>query len=234
VAQESAEKGKHELISGIETDAEQEAQRILSQAEKEAAENKAGVESQVQRILREAAEKARAQAEAAARKILSGVEVEVRRKFLQGQYRVLSEVVEKVRAQMRELAKKGEFRESDGRAVAYREVLKNWIVEAMIGLGSERAEVSASVLDLPYIDEKLLSEAAERVREITGRSVKLGVAGAAGEGIGGALAASAAQGVVLTDGERRIAFNNQVDTRLLRKERRIHALIYDALFRDLT
>ncbi len=56
--EEGAEKGKRELISGIETDAEQEAQRILSQAEKEAAESRAGVETQVQSILREAAQKA--------------------------------------------------------------------------------------------------------------------------------------------------------------------------------
>jgi hypothetical protein len=120
-------------------------------------------------------------------------------------------------------------------------VLKSWIVEAAIGLGSERAEISASVLDLPYIDDKLLAEAAERVRAITGRSVKLGVAaGARGSGraAGSAAvdmaAAPGGQGVVLTDGERRVAFNNQVDTRLLRRERRIQGLIHDALFRDLT
>jgi vacuolar-type H+-ATPase subunit E/Vma4 len=241
VAEESAEKGKRELISGIESDAEQEAERILSQAEKEAAENRAGVENQVRDILREAGKKAAAQAEAAGRKILSGVEVEVRRKLLQGQYRVLSEVVEKVRARMRDLAKNGEHRESGGRAVAYRAVLKSWIVEAMVGLGSERAEISASALDLPYIDETLLVEAAERVKQLTGRTVKLSIAGGAGEGFGGTLSPGAVdsggtggQGLVLTDRERRVAFNNRLETRLLRKERRIQALIYDALFRDMT
>jgi vacuolar-type H+-ATPase subunit E/Vma4 len=236
VAEESAEKGKRELISGIESDAEQEAQRILSQAEKEAAENRAGMENQVRTILREAGEKAGAQAEAAARKILSGVEVEVRRKLLQGQYRVLSEVLEKVRARMRDLAKGGEHRESDGGALRYREVLKSWIVEAMIGLGSERAEVSASALDLPYLDETLLAEASERVRKLTGRTVELSIAAGKTGGAGDAASAdnTGGQGVVLTDRERRIAFNNRVDTRLLRKERRIQALIYDSLFRGMT
>ena len=240
MAEESAEKGKRELISGIETDAGQEAQRILSQAEKEAAENRAGMENQVRNILREAGERAGAQAETAARKILSGVEVEVRRKLLQGQYRVFSEVIEKVRARMRDFAKGGEYRESGGKTVQYRAVLKSWIVEAMVGLGSERAEVSASALDLPHIDEKLLAEAAERVRKLTGRTVKLSIAGGTGAGFGGTggnpgdPGTPGGQGVVLTDRERRIAFNNRLDTRLLRKERRIQALIYDALFADKT
>jgi vacuolar-type H+-ATPase subunit E/Vma4 len=45
------------------------------------------------------------------------VEVEVRRKLLQGQYQVLSDVVAQARARLRDLAKNGGLRESDGRAV---------------------------------------------------------------------------------------------------------------------
>jgi vacuolar-type H+-ATPase subunit E/Vma4 len=77
-----------------------------------------------------------------------------------------------------------------------------------------------------YIDEALLAEASERVRKVTGRTVKFSIADDIGT--------PGAQGVVLTDRERRVAFNNLLDTRLLRKERRIQTLIYDALFRDLT
>jgi vacuolar-type H+-ATPase subunit E/Vma4 len=40
------------------------------------------------------------------------------------------------------------------------------------------------------------------------------------------------QGVVLTAADGRTAFNNQVKTRMLRKQREIRMLIYNALFTD--
>lgn len=244
MAVDSAEKGKQELISGIEVDANREAERILSQAEKEVSENRAGVEKQVQSILMEAEEKAKLHAETAARKILSGVEVEVRRKLLQGQHRIFAEVIEKVKERMRELAKSEQ----------YRTVLKSWIIEAMIGLGSEHAEVSASRIDLPFIDEKLLSEATDEMRRLSGKKRTLHLAAkdpggrpgdaegqraegrvdgqATREGEGHTPWLLRGQGIILTDRGRRIAFNNQLDTRLLRKERQIQAIIYDTLFRE--
>ena len=40
------------------------------------------------------------------------------------------------------------------------------------------------------------------------------------------------QGVVLTAADGRTAFNNQIRTRMLRKEREIRMTIYDTLFTD--
>jgi vacuolar-type H+-ATPase subunit E/Vma4 len=208
---DAADKGKQDLISGIEEDAANEAEAIVSQAQKETAENRARAQAQAAGILEEAEQRAASQADASVKKLLSGLEVEVRRKLLQGQHRVLARVVEKVKERMRDLrAAKDE----------YRAVLKAWIVEAMIGLGCDQAEVSASDVDRPFIDEALLSEAAEKVGKLTGRKVKLRIAGGAERG----------QGVALTDSEGRIAFNNTVDTRLLRKERQIQKLVYERLF----
>jgi vacuolar-type H+-ATPase subunit E/Vma4 len=67
----------------------------------------------------------------------------------------------------------------------------------------------------------MLSEIARRIQKQTGRQTSLTLSDAR---------PLQSQGVVLTAADGRTAFNNQVRTRMLRKQREIRMLIYDTLF----
>lgn len=202
---------KNPLISGIESNAMEESKRTIKEAEKQAAERKKYLEQQVGSILREAHEKARAESDAIKNKLLSGVDVEIKRKKMQYRDKILNEIQDRVKKELRSLIEK------DG----YREALIYWITEAMIGLGVESAFVNASAAEKSIINERLLDEAEKMVKNITGRGVKLKLSGEPPAG---------SQGVVLTAEDGRTAFKNRVDVRLLRKQQQITKLIYQKLF----
>ena len=66
-------------------------------------------------------------------------------------------------------------------------------------------------------------QAAQRAAERTGKPVDLTLSEAR---------PLKSQGVVLTAADGRTAFNNQVRTRMMRKQREIRTLIYNTLFAD--
>jgi vacuolar-type H+-ATPase subunit E/Vma4 len=95
-------------------------------------------------------------------------------------------------------------------------------VEAAMGLSLPEAVVNASAAELALIDERLLSEVQERVSELTGRKVRL-FKSKADPLVG--------QGVMLVGREGRLAFNNQVSTRLLRRQTEIRKKIHEILWK---
>ena len=74
---ESIESEKAALISGIETDARAEQEKIINEAQTKAAEKKKYSEKKIESLLDEAQTKAKEQAEAAKKKIISTAEREV-------------------------------------------------------------------------------------------------------------------------------------------------------------
>jgi vacuolar-type H+-ATPase subunit E/Vma4 len=210
---EPQEQDKAALISDIESDARAEAAGILKEAEAQAADKKRYAQQQVESILNEARVKARDRAEAIQKKAAWAAQREVKRRSLRRRADVLQDVLDRVEKRLAAMIDDGEYRSS----------LVNWIAEAAVGLGASRAEVNASEKERAMIDDRLLSEAAEKVRTTTGAQVALGLS---------ASPPLAAQGVVLTASDGRTAFNNQVTTRMLRSRREIHAMIHDCLFAD--
>lgn len=198
------------LISGIESDARKEADKILGEAKKRASELRMYTEKQVESILRDAEEKARTQSEAIEKKVLSGVEIEVKRKSLYLKEKIFSEVLSRVKEVFKSLIQ----------TPSYRTVLLNWIVEAAVGLGVDEGIVSTSKNEQHLIDQELLRRAEKQVSDILGKNVKLRLSRNSGT----------QQGIVLTASDGRTAFNNQVATRLLRYQRKIRDLIYTKLF----
>ena len=198
------------LISGIESDARKEADKILGEAKKRASELRMYTEKQIGSILREAEEKARTQSEAIKKKVLSGVEIEAKRKSLYLKEKIFSEVLSRVKEEFKSLIQ----------TPSYRTVLLNWIVEAAVGLGVDEAIVSTSKNEQHLIDEELLRRAEKQVSDILGKNVKLRLSRNSGT----------QQGIVLTASDGRTAFNNQVATRLLRYQQKIRDLIYTQLF----
>ncbi len=208
---EPIEQGKAALIESIETDARAEEEKIIKESEVQAAEKRKYTNKKIESILNEAREKAQEQAEALKRQVISEVELEIKRRSLQVQQEVVLDIIERV--QDRLVAAVG--------GENYRTILMNWIVDAAVGLDAESVCVNASESERSLIDEKLLLEVTERVQALIGRSITL--TPAEGNPLD-------SQGVVLTSDDGRIAYNYQVKTRLLRKQRIVNRLIFDALF----
>jgi V/A-type H+-transporting ATPase subunit E len=208
---EPVKKGKDALLSGIETDVRAEEREIIAEADKRVAEKKKYAEGKVESILNDARKQAQVQAEEVKKKVLSGVQLEIKRRRLSVQADVMIEIDNRVEKKLFSMIT----------AKDYRSVLINLIVEAAIGLGAESAQIDASNVERKLIDERMLAEVARIVQANTGNNLKLKLSDSE---------PLKTQGVVLTAEDGRTVFNNQMKTRMLRKQREIRTLIYDALF----
>ena len=210
---ESIEREKAALISGIETDARAEREKIIKEAQTRAAEKKKYSEKKIESLLDEARTKAQEQAEAAKKKIISTAEREVKRRSMHIRDTVMQDILDRVEKKLASVTGDKD----------YRSTLTGWLTEAAIGLGTESARVNASPQELKLIDDRVLSEVSRRVRKQTDRQIELTLSDAE---------PLEYQGVILTAADGRTAFNNQVKTRMLRNRREIQMLIYDSLFTD--
>lgn len=207
---ESAEKGKTELISGIESDARIEEEEIIKEAEKRAAEKRIYSEKKIEALLNDARSEAQKQAEAVMSKMLSAVELELKRHSMSVRSALIQEIMSRVEDKLASMTDDEN----------YRSVLINWIVEAFIGLGVQAAEINASQKERTLIDDRLLSEVKENINLQTNKQAQLKLSDAV---------PLKSQGVVLTAADGRTAFNNQVRTRILRNQREIRTSIYNAV-----
>jgi vacuolar-type H+-ATPase subunit E/Vma4 len=198
---------KEDLIAGIEADARQEEEKILAEAEQQAADKRKYGDQKIESILADAHQRAEKQAEEINRKVVSSVELEIRRRSLRLRDTIQQDLMKRVEERM-----KMRITIPD-----YRAVLLHWIVEAARGLNVDAAEVNASTAERELMDEALLSEAMGMLEH------KVDLTLSKVDPLG-------AQGVVLTSTNGRLAFNNQVRTRIQRHQREIQNLIHEALF----
>jgi vacuolar-type H+-ATPase subunit E/Vma4 len=210
---EPVDKEKAALISGIEADARAEEEKIIKEAEAQAAEKVKHTEKKIESLLNEAHVKAEEQAETAKNKIIASAEREVKRSFMRVQDAIVQDIMDRLEKKLRSMI--GDEN--------YRSVLVNWITEAAIGLGAESAQINASEEERALINDHMLSEIARRIQKETGKQISLTLSDAN---------PLQSQGVVLTAADGRTAFNNQVRTRMLRKQREIRTSIYNTLFSD--
>ena len=203
-------KGKEQLIEGIQNDAQQEAEKVVSEAEHYADERHKATAKRIEGIIKEAEEKAADQAAQAERKIISGVESDIRRIKLRRRDRLISDALNKVRSEFEALIGQPK----------YRDVLKNWMVEGLIGIGAEKASVNASEKERGLLDTKLLKEAADEAGKYLGISVTLTLSEEP---------PLHTQGVVVTADDGKTAYNNQVQTRLLRYQSEIRKIVYEEI-----
>ncbi len=210
---EPSEKEKAALISGIESDARTEEQEIIRQAENQAVEKRKYAEKKIESVLEDARKEAQEQAEAAKKKIFSGLKLELKRRSMRIQDSIMQEIKNRAEQKINSVISE----------TSYREVLINWITEAAIGLDTESAQINASEKERTLINERLISETEEKIKTKTGRKITLRLADAV---------ALKRQGVVVTASDGRTAYNNQVKTRIQRKEREIRMLIYEKLFAE--
>jgi V/A-type H+-transporting ATPase subunit E len=208
---DSFEQGKAALISGIESDARAEAEQIVAEAEKSCADLAENSRQHVASLLADAEKKAAAQSRAVSDKILAGVDLEIRRKRMQMEETLHREILDAVKERIRGMTATPQ----------YRQILMQWVAEAAAGLDAQRAEINASAGERALIDKAFMAAASELARKSSGRETAFSLSDAP---------PLAGQGIILSAADGRIAFNNQVTTRIDRLRREIRKLIYEKLF----
>jgi len=208
---EIPQEGSRAIISGIEMEAQEEVERILSEAKNNADQRREYAKKQAKSILEEAEKKAAEQSKAVKTRMLSGVAIEVRRTSMGAMESIFNEIIGRVKVQLGGLV----------RSAGYSKVICNWIIEAAVGLGAETALVNASADERALIDKDLLKEAEQKVEKILVSPVKLVVSDDT---------PLRSQGVMLTAANKRTAFNNQVEARLRRRQSEIRAMVYEKIF----
>ncbi len=203
--------GANPLVERILADARGEAERIVAEAEQTAAKRRGAGAEERRALGRQTDERIAERMEALRRNTASRVNVETRRARLRVRDRIVVEAQDSARARLSAMIGSPE----------YRVILIGWIAEAAVGLGEQQAEVNASAAERAVIDRGLLAEAEQEVLRSVGRDVWLALSKAQ---------PLIGQGVVLTSPNGRVAYNNQVATRLLREQTRIRSLIHKALF----
>jgi len=197
------------LLEGIREITEKEIQELRTQAERFGKEKTASADKEIERLRAGAEERFSAQRERNSRQAQAAIDNERHRIALEAEERFFAIVLDAVLKRFRELVATDE----------YPSLLKSWIVEAAIGLEADAAAVQSSAAERPLC-ERVLDEAAREVKEKCGRTVALSMAQGA---------PLAEQGVVLTASSGRTAFNNQVRTRILRRESLVRKAIYEAM-----
>ncbi len=203
--------GANPLAARILADARAEAARIVAEAQEAAGKRREISGEECRAIEAQARARTAERLQALDRSTRSRVSVEARRARLRVRDRIISRALEATRNRLAALAATED----------YRRMLVGWIAEAAIGLGEAEAEVNATAAEREALDPALLAEAEREVLQSVGRKVHLTLSSAQ---------PLLGQGVVLTARNGRVAYNNQVATRLLREQTRIRSLIHDALF----
>jgi vacuolar-type H+-ATPase subunit E/Vma4 len=206
---DAAEKGSR-LIEDIHQDAQTEAAKITAEAQRAAEERVRQFERQMEEIRTEAEKSAAAQEKKITLALQAAFTVEMRRLSLSARDQALKSVLSRVEKKMAGLVS----------SKKYRDLLIALVVEAAIGLGADTAEVNASPDELALIDDAFLKEAAAKVKSLVLRDVKI---------TKGSAAPLLLQGIVLAAADGHTAYNNQIRTRLLRRQSDIRKLIYDRL-----
>ncbi|MBA7538587.1 V-type proton ATPase subunit E [subsurface metagenome] len=210
---ETSEQVNNELIKGIETDARNEAQGIIAAAEEVAANRRTAGKLQLDSIMKEAQESAKQRVMDIKRNNGSTIVMETRRLRLKVRERIINQILQLVKEGLKKMTGNPE----------YTAVLQDLIVEAAIGLNLDRASVNASEIERDRIDDQTRKGAEKEFKALTGREIRLEITSEP---------PLPGQGIVLTSTDKRIAFNNQVATRLLRYQSEIRKMISRELFNE--
>lgn len=197
----------NELFAGILENARKEARQILEQAEKDGESLRKTFLEKAQKVKEAEQEACEKQLSEIARKEEAAIRnMERRRIMLRAGY-LRSRAMELIMQRMADL-----IGTSD-----YDRILALWIAEAVIGLGQDKAVVACSHKE--RLTDEILDQAKKLVREKTGRDVELSIAPKP----------LSSQGVIVYSSDGKVAYNNQVATRLMRYMRLLDDMVEEEL-----
>jgi vacuolar-type H+-ATPase subunit E/Vma4 len=199
------------LLEGIISEAREEASRLLDEAKEQAKSKRSSAEAEGKRILSEAERRSEEQRSAILKEAESSTAAEARRITLRGREKLYDRVMTLLRERMRKFAAGDE----------YPRILRDWIIEAVLGLGSETVVIEAPRRERSILSEEFLTETTRAIRELTGRETSLSVTDAeSGDGN---------PGITVYNETRNLAFDNRLEARIRRRRREIMRSLRDAL-----
>lgn len=204
-------KPESELIHGIEEQTQSEIDRIREELARLETDRKGRVERELESIKKKTDEYAASQIDKAKRAAAASVATECHKIELEAREQFFKQVLQSAEARLRDRIGDDE----------YPAILKDWIVEAAVGLAASEAEVSTTEPERELC-RRVLDEAAEEASRLLGTTVRLELS---------ETLLKSGQGVVLTARSGRTAYNNQVRTRMMRRETAVRKVIYDELSR---
>ena len=207
---EAYDKGKELIVKEIIEDAKRESQNIVDEAKKRAEEKIMFAKRQAETTINEAKKKAKEQIETVQKRYASYIELETKKRKMKLRENVFNLVIDKVKQRLKSMINEPE----------YKLILKHWIYEAAVGLSEKEGIIKTSDSEINLIDNEMLREIEEKLKKNEKLEVKLKLE--KNETIRG-------QGIILFSSDRKRAFNNELSSRILRKQREIQNIIYEAL-----
>jgi V/A-type H+-transporting ATPase subunit E len=195
------------LIEGIEQDALKEARTLVEDAKKRAEESIRGAQNRAAGILKQAREKGEERARQFAEREARTVESEVKKIHLKTRDELRKEIMVSIRRELQQLPEKKE----------YPEILLSWLAEAARGIGSDEGLVYPGRKERELIGPDML----KRASELSG--VRLSLADEENKAISSII--SGRLGVVVSDREGRIVFDNSMEARIRRMETELRRMI---------
>ncbi len=205
--------GSREFLDEILLNARREADELISQAEEQATSRREGALSQeatLRKSTESQLEQERLRAEKQADQKIAG---EIRRKELLLRDRFMKDALVMAREKLIALTESDE----------YEPLLADWVLEGALGLDVAEAEVNGRKRERDIMTENWLRKQEERLETDFGRKVKLTLS---------ADPPLLSPGVLIRQKKGRLVYNNQIETRLLRKQSDLRKIIYQELFEE--
>ncbi len=203
--------GSREFLDEILTHAHTEAEELVSQAEKRAESRKKSALAQEESLMREAEKQLEEERKRLEKLSDQKISSEIRRKELQLRDRFMSEALDYTREKLIGMTATEE----------YSSVLADWVLEGVLGLDVETVELNGRVREREIMTDEWLREQEKRLKKEFGRDVRISLSSDA---------PLIGAGVVAKQKGGRLVYNNQIDTRLLRKQSELRKAIYEELF----
>lgn len=199
---------QQQIIDDIRTQAEAEAEKIRTQHRESLEKRKKSLRGREESIAADAEERIAGGERDIRTRLERNTEQEERRILLELQERVIRAVIEKTKEKIVSL------RDTD----RYRVILKEWAVEAVIGLGL--AQTEGVVLRHAPEDRSVVDSVLEDVVAECSTSIE----------IDNTALAPGTVGVMVLDEQGRRAYSNTLDDRVRRAEHGIHRIVVTRLF----
>jgi vacuolar-type H+-ATPase subunit E/Vma4 len=193
------------LLSEITKQSRKEIKEIKDQAEKERQDTISKARRQGEKITSEIRQKTEQQGDELKKKILSNVHLEIKKRNLENQEKLISRLSTELRKKL------DEFRHADH----YKQILKEWIREGASVIDKKDLILTVGKIERNFINKNFLQDVVDKIKDQKGnvQTCKLNDT-VLDEG-----------GVIVSDAEGKIRFNNSFSARIQRKQDEIRLLI---------
>lgn len=201
--------GKEKLLKEIEQKAQEEAREIIRQAEAQAEQKKKAAQAKGERRKKEAEERVEERVAQLKKHNQASIGVKKKQVRLRQNEKIIERVLNKVEEEIEKRLDGGN----------YPRVLRDWIVEAVLGIDADRVIISVSSKERPLITEEFLKEVEKRAGDLRGSSVTVTLSEEDERDYG----------VRVLSEDGRTEYRNQVETRLNRSRAAYRKLIFQKL-----